>query len=89
MRSSRAPWIIAAAFATMATYVYGAIIAYGDDARDPNIASFMSVVMVLLVVVALVMTMLKRSAESRLPVKLSVLALVAGVTGIIGTALSG
>lgn len=89
MRSSRAPWIIAAAFATVATYAYGALIAYGDADRDPNIASFLSVVMALLVVVAVVATRLKRTADSRLPVTLSVLALAAGAVGIAITALSG
>ena len=85
--TSRVPWIAAAAVGTVIAYVIGAVIAYGDSDRDPNVASFASVAMAVLVVIATVVAVTRKT--SRLPVALSQLALALGVVGIAGTLLAG
>ncbi len=84
--TTRAPWILAGAAATVIAYVVGAVIAYGDSDRDPNLASFASLAMVVLVVISTVIAVTRR--QSRTPVILSLLALAVGVVGVTVTLVS-
>ncbi len=84
---SRGAWVAVAAVAAVATYAIGAIIAYGDSARDPNVASFASVAMALLVIVSIIVSLVRR--DSGLPVSLARLALLLGIVGIAVTLLVG
>lgn len=85
--TARAPWMVAAAVATVIAYVIGAAIAYGDSDHDPNMASFASAAMAVLVVVSTVIAVTRR--PSHVPVTLSQLALALGVVGVTDTVLAG
>ncbi len=85
--TSRARWILAAVVGTAATYFIGGMIAYGDSDRDPNVASFASLAMAVLVVISIVIAAIRR--QSAVPITVAALALGMGVVGVTITLLAG